>query len=48
MHKALLCAFTFKFLVIKKKVRNKTVLLLNIHSHVRNPGFVEQSYNPST
>lgn len=35
MHKALLCAFMFKFLFIKKKVRNKTVWLLNIHSHVK-------------
>lgn len=34
MHKALLCAFISKFWVIKKKVRNKTVLLLTIHRNV--------------
>lgn len=34
MHKALLCAFTSKFWVIKKKSQKQTVLLLTIHSNV--------------
>lgn len=34
MHKALLCAFKFKNEFIKE-VRNKSVLLQNIHSNVK-------------